>query len=1067
MRNNTIAKVNIPVIGKVLNRKRLFHTLDQIGKKKVIWVKGLPGSGKTTLVASYLAAKKIIPAWYTMDSSDGDLATFFYYLRYVVRGLTPSQRVRLPLLTPEYLANITVYARRYFENLYSMLPPRFVLVFDNYHEVKGNPLFAAILTEVLTIVPEHSSVVVISRASPPESLIRLRANSEMEIIDDEALKFNLEETKELVRLYPAKSSGKGMLQEMYDASKGWAAGIILLLGQHTRPEVASYDAGQNNQQEIFNYFSLEIFNRLDPATRDFLLQTSFFPFMTVEMAVRLTENNLSGKVLDSLVGSSYFTVRDQNNTYRYHDLFRAFLMSRANTIWPREQLNQVRQHAARILEDARHIEDATALFLESEDWTDAVRVILQHAEALVSQGRNQSLEAWLRRLPQSLRDRNPWLSYWLGACRLPFNPGEGYALFRKAFNLFTVNKDRNGIFMAWTGVSDAISYGFGKLRLHDTWIKRMEELVKTWKGFPATKAEEIAVIKMLYAMNFRQHFNPAIKKWVQRTEILLDKSDSLDMKVQVSTILSLYFSTIGEIRSEEPFLLPIKNLKYSHRISPTSFLALKIIEVLYNYYTVDDDPGFGALNDGIHLAETTGIHIMDNLLISFGAAWVVHTGNVRLAEEYLQKISGTIEQTGVYDRAIYYIIRTSVAMIKKDFVAAYNFQKTGLQPAVDSGDINLMVMSSVQMAQIYHERSDDIMALQYLNKASRVVQQQRHFRFMYLIVKALFAFDRHNERSGLTLLRRAMQLGQDIGCVNFPGWRPSVMARLCVKALEHGINREYVKSLIKKRNLVPDTPPLACGDWPWALRIYTLGRFRILRDDVPVTLSKKTQAKPMELLYFLIAHDDKPVEVDSISSALWPDAPGDDAHRSLDTTLHRLRKILGLHDAIVALEGTIALNNRLCWTDVAAFNHGIAVMNGLLDTAGHTANQKDIREKADAVIHLYRGPFLVHEDAPLWSMNLKEKLHNKFIRFLGQLGAYYRKTGNVNEARSVYQTGLESDAGVELFYQQLMEIYRSLGRNAEAASVYKRCEAVLSGTLGIELSEKTRALYRSVIQDKQ
>jgi ATP/maltotriose-dependent transcriptional regulator MalT len=365
VRHKSISKVNSPVMGNILHRERLFATLDRARRKRVIWVNGLPGSGKTTLVASYLASHKLPYAWYNIDSSDADLATFFYYLRYVVKDLTPAKRSSLPLLTPEYLANVTVYARRYFEHLYSMLPPGFVLVFDNYHEIKGNPLLPAILKEVLSIVPEHSSVVVISRGRLPEALIRLRANSAMEIIDDEAIKFNSEETKELVHLYSGKHSGNKMIEEIYNTSKGWAAGLILLLRQQTRSAVTSQDVRQSNQQDIFNYFSLEIFSRLDPVIRDFLLQTSFFPSMTVEMAVRLTENNASGKILDSLVASSYFTVRDQNNTCRYHDLFRAFLMSRANTVWSRQQLNQVRHHTAHILEDAGYTEDAIALFLES------------------------------------------------------------------------------------------------------------------------------------------------------------------------------------------------------------------------------------------------------------------------------------------------------------------------------------------------------------------------------------------------------------------------------------------------------------------------------------------------------------------------------------------------------------------------------------------------------------------------------------------------------------------------------------------------------------------------------
>ena len=53
-------------------------------------------------------------------------------------------------------------------------------------------------------------------------------------------------------------------------------------------------------------------------------------------------------------------------------------------------------------------------------------------------------------------------------------------------------------------------------------------------------------------------------------------------------------------------------------------------------------------------------------------------------------------------------------------------------------------------------------------------------------------------------------------------------------ALEAGIERDYAKSLIKRRNLVPEKPPLAVDGWPWAYRVQTFGGFRLLHHDQPL-----------------------------------------------------------------------------------------------------------------------------------------------------------------------------------------------------------------------------------------
>jgi ATP/maltotriose-dependent transcriptional regulator MalT len=48
----SIAKITRPILSDVVQRKRLFHLLDEGKKKPVVWVSGPAGSGKTTLVIS-------------------------------------------------------------------------------------------------------------------------------------------------------------------------------------------------------------------------------------------------------------------------------------------------------------------------------------------------------------------------------------------------------------------------------------------------------------------------------------------------------------------------------------------------------------------------------------------------------------------------------------------------------------------------------------------------------------------------------------------------------------------------------------------------------------------------------------------------------------------------------------------------------------------------------------------------------------------------------------------------------------------------------------------------------
>ena len=301
-----------------------------------------------------------------------------------------------------------------------------------------------------------------------------------------------------------------------------------------------------------------------------------------------------------------------------------------------------------------------------------------------------------------------------------------------------------------------------------------------------------------------------------------------------------------------------------------------------------------------------------------GIGWAFDSGDLSLAGRLLQEATKTINQAGPFDAALFYYFLAGEFLLQQNFASALINQKKALQLALESGAINQIVINYLQMSRILHALSEDKKALHYLRKAYTSGKWSNYLTYMYFAAMALIQFDQGNRKSGLMFLRKAMKLGRDKGYINFHGFLPSDMAQLCLKALDAGITPEYVKSLIKQRNLFPDTPPYACENWPWAFKIYTLGGFKILRDDAPIELSKKAQLKPIELLQFLIVHHDKAAELDHISGMLWPDAQGDYAHQTLDTTIHRLRKLLGSNDAVMAEAGRLMLNPKACWVDVQA-----------------------------------------------------------------------------------------------------------------------------------------------------
>ena len=103
-----------------------------------------------------------------------------------------------------------------------------------------------------------------------------------------------------------------------------------------------------------------------------------------------------------------------------------------------------------------------------------------------------------------------------------------------------------------------------------------------------------------------------------------------------------------------------------------------------------------------------------------------------------------------------------------------------------------------------------------------------------------------------------------------------------------------------------------------AVRVYTLGRFRIEVEGAPLKFGRKAPRKPLDLLKVLIAYGGEQVSADRIADILWPDADGDHGQAAFRQALSRLRKLIG-KSAILGEGGSLTLNRQVCWIDALAF----------------------------------------------------------------------------------------------------------------------------------------------------
>ena len=149
------AKVTAPEITRYFPRKRLFRLLDAARKRPVVWISASPGSGKTTLVSSYLDVRRLPCIWYQVDERDADVATFFHYMGLAAQRAAPRKRKPLPVLTHQYLPGLPAFTRRFFDELFTRLPAPSVVVFDNYQKIPPESMLHDVIRDAAASLPRR------------------------------------------------------------------------------------------------------------------------------------------------------------------------------------------------------------------------------------------------------------------------------------------------------------------------------------------------------------------------------------------------------------------------------------------------------------------------------------------------------------------------------------------------------------------------------------------------------------------------------------------------------------------------------------------------------------------------------------------------------------------------------------------------------------------------------------------------------------------------------------------------------------------------------------------------
>lgn len=227
--NDGLAKINRPRFSLTYHRSCLYNLLDELYATPLIMVNGLPGAGKTTLIAGYAESRKIPCLWYQMDQNDADLSAFFFGLNSAALAVNPENGALLPRLPPEHVLGVPSVTKKYFHKLYQYLETPFLIVLDDYQEIPKGAVLHEVIKDACAELPHGGRMILISRYECPLTASGPSPACATAVIGDEELQLSPDEAKGIAALHGMTIPSDERAHQLLSKTGGWAGNLVAAL----------------------------------------------------------------------------------------------------------------------------------------------------------------------------------------------------------------------------------------------------------------------------------------------------------------------------------------------------------------------------------------------------------------------------------------------------------------------------------------------------------------------------------------------------------------------------------------------------------------------------------------------------------------------------------------------------------------------------------------------------------------------------------------------------------------------------------------------------------------------
>ncbi|MEM7034410.1 MAG: BTAD domain-containing putative transcriptional regulator, partial [Chloroflexota bacterium] len=255
-----------------------------------------------------------------------------------------------------------------------------------------------------------------------------------------------------------------------------------------------------------------------------------------------------------------------------------------------------------------------------------------------------------------------------------------------------------------------------------------------------------------------------------------------------------------------------------------------------------------------------------------------------------------------------------------------------------------------------------------------------------------------------------------------------------------------------------------------ALRIQTLGQFKLWRDGEAITNWERPQAEMIaKLLLTRRASGDRAISSEELITRFWPDADETSGRKKLLPLISNARRTIEPdiepRDSNFILRTTngyfFDLTGHITW-DALAFREA-------LQRGNHCLRQEDWEGAIMAYekgAKLYQGDFLAEDRYADWTLSLRHELANDYRDLQISLADCHAALGDYDKAIAACEIALRKDPILESGYRRLMRFHYCNQEKGLALRVYRDCVKLFEELVEGTPTPATRHLHDDIINDR-